>query len=478
MLKPTKYKFMKRLRLLFVSCFFLFSFQLFAQQNLTMYFVHSNPEVNSLNPAFQNTCKLFIGLPVISSIHTNFNSDGFSYRDAFQKEGSNYYIVPSKMNMGKVSSLNGEFYTNLIAVGLWVKKNYFTFSVIEKTDFASFLHKDLFGLVFEGNSQYIGENAKLKRSGLFFDYRREYAFGVARKINPDLTLGIKGKLLFGKINLSSRRSNTFLYTDPNTYALTANSDFTINSSAPMDVATNASGRFTGATYTGSPMGILFNRSNIGLALDLGFIQKISDQETVSGSILDLGAIYYTSSPNNYHIVGDYTYTGQSATTNSLREIVDSAFNSFNATVERNSYMAFLPPRLYLNYEYKFTPKTNLNALVSAKIYRYKILPAYTVGATHQLIKGVHLAASWSYFNRTFKNIGTGLVLGNHPIQFYAFTDNILTAFDPLASRSLNLRFGINLIFGCKKRDNFKKGGCEWMRKADKKNERLLQLLNK
>jgi hypothetical protein len=469
---------MKRVLHLLILIIFGLPFPLSAQQNLTMYFIASNPEVNTLNPAFQNSCKLFIGLPVISSLHTNFSCDGFSYRELFQKNGSNYNLIPSG-DLPRITSLNSEVYTNLFSIGLWRKKNYFTFSITEKTDFALFFHRDLYSVLLEGNTKYEGEYTQLKRTGLFFDYRREYAFGIARKINPETTIGIKAKLLFGKINISTRNSQSYIYTDPNTFDLTAHSILTVNSSAPIAVSTNAAGRITNINYTGTPAGVLFNRSNIGFAFDVGFIQKLSDKETISGSILDLGAIYYTSNPNNYITSGDYSYSGQlnSATNpvSGLNDILNNAFSNFNSTVETKSYLAFLPPRIYFNYQYAYSPKTNLNALTSAKIYKYKILPAITVGASHQLLNSLYLAASWSYYNRSIKNLGAGIVAGHSPVQFYAFSDNIFGCFDPLSSRNINLRFGINLIFGCNKKENIKKCGCEWLRNSEKKQERLQKL---
>jgi hypothetical protein len=40
--------------------------ELQAQQSNTLFFMHSLPESNFINPAVQNSCKLFIGLPALS----------------------------------------------------------------------------------------------------------------------------------------------------------------------------------------------------------------------------------------------------------------------------------------------------------------------------------------------------------------------------------------------------------------------------
>jgi hypothetical protein len=450
-----------------------------AQQDITMYFVPSNPQVNTLNPAFQNTCKIFIGIPVISSIHANLGFNGFSYNNLLKSRDNSYVITPSSLNLAKVTALNGEFYVNLFSIGIWKKKNYLTFSITEKSDIALFGHRDLASVVIGGNTAYEGEKANLSRTGVFFDYRREYALGLARKINPETTIGIKGKLLFGKINVSTRKSKSDIYTDPLTYEITATSKFKIDASAPVTVSLKPDGQISDITYNGTTTGILLNRKNIGLAFDLGFIQKRTDKSTISGSILDLGAIYYTSTPNNYSVEGKYHINSQILDTvssqNDITGFVNEAFSQFRATLDTKSYLMFLPPRIYLSYEYRLNPKTTVNALFTSKIYRYQIIPAYSVGASRQLAKNISLAASWSYMNRSINNLGVGLVAGHSPVQFYAFTDNILGFTNPLSSRNFNLRFGINLIFGCTKHENIKKCGCKWLQESINKQKRLQKL---
>ncbi|MFO7657601.1 MAG: hypothetical protein R6W78_11075, partial [Bacteroidales bacterium] len=54
-------------------------FPVMGQQSHTLYFLHNVPQSNLLNPAVQNECKLFIGLPLISSLHINLANSGFTY---------------------------------------------------------------------------------------------------------------------------------------------------------------------------------------------------------------------------------------------------------------------------------------------------------------------------------------------------------------------------------------------------------------
>ena len=58
-----------------------------AQEINTLYFMNSIPQSNSLNPAIQRNCRVFIGLPALSSIYFDF-STGIGYNDVFTKNNT------------------------------------------------------------------------------------------------------------------------------------------------------------------------------------------------------------------------------------------------------------------------------------------------------------------------------------------------------------------------------------------------------
>jgi hypothetical protein len=80
--------------------------------------------------------------------------------------------------------------------------------------------------------------------------------------------------------------------------------------------------------------------------------------------------------------------------------------------------------------------------------------------------------SWSYMNRSFTNVGFGLAYGNEPIQAYVITDNIVGFVLPFEVKTVNLRFGINLFFGCKGRFNINDCGCAWLQDAEERHARM------
>ena len=122
--------------------------------------------------------------------------------------------------------------------------------------------------------------------------------------------GIRAKLLFGKANIYSGKSEVSLYTDPNTFDLHVEGDVNLNTSFPMTITQDSQGKISGSeTGDIDVVSFLMNGKNKGFALDLGWIHKYSENITFSASLLDLGFIRWKSDVNNIQISGSFDYTG-------------------------------------------------------------------------------------------------------------------------------------------------------------------------
>ena len=458
------------------------------QQNNVLFFMHTVPEANFVNPAVQNSCKYFIGLPVISSVHFNYGNTGFSYNQLFKKaSGADYYTADIDnvvKRLSKVNYISTELQSTILALGYRRDYNYFTFSVIEKNNIAASYPKDLATLIWKGNSTFEGREANLNGTGVLLNHYREYALGYSHQAGDNKTFGIKGKLLFGKLNVTTKKSNSTLFTDANTFNLLFNSDVSVNTSLPVNITTNAQGRITDISYNDavSLSQLIFNRRNWGLAVDAGFIYEYNDRVTLSGSILDLGFIRWRSNQNNYLQNGQLFYTGIPADSllngNYLQGLLDAFNNAFQFNLTHNSYTLFLPPRVYLGGTYIINERLNIGMLYSGIIYYNRINSAFTLSANAAVNKSLDASVSYSYINKSLNNVGAGIAIGRSPVQFYMVTDNILGFIWPLSARNINLRFGLNLIFGCKVKENNRSSECFWIKEAEQRRERMKRLLHK
>jgi len=472
----------KLIRNLFWLILSLIFTELKAQQSNTLFFMHFLPESNFVNPAVQNGCKLFIGLPALSSIHMHASNSGFTANQLLNKAPDGYTLDADRV-LTKLATKNiatSEVHTTILAVGLQKDDYYYTFTIQEKDNLASLYSRDLVAFALKGNTPYEGQWIDLKGTGVFYNHVREYAIGVSKVKNNALTVGIKAKLLFGKLNLTTGSSDIRMYTQENTLDLAFETDAGFNSSLPYSMSVEGNGTYRFNHYYSSTFGsFAFNRKNPGLAFDLGFIYQYSNKLTFSGSLLDLGMIWYRSNLTNYSMKGDYLYTGPGADSMISDRFLSDVFDALNANVNSelsyHSYVYFLDPRLYLGATYKLNDNFDANLLLYNRFLPVKIQTSVTASLISRPLENMEASLSWSYMNRSISNVGIGIGYGRSPVQVYLVSDNILGFFWPMSAKNVNVRFGVNLHFGCRERFDINQCGCGWLRDAEKRtvrNEKL------
>jgi hypothetical protein len=454
-----------------------------AQQSNTLFFMHFLPEANYVNPAVQNECKLFVGLPIISSVHSHASNSGFTAGQLLNKNSNGTYTMDADNVINKLAPRNlftTEFHTAILAIGYRRDNYYFTFTIMEKDNMASLYTQDLTAFALKGNTQFEGQWINLKGSGILYNHLREYAFGISKVKNDRLTLGARAKLLFGKLNLTTGKTDIRMYTHENTLDLSFDVNGKFNSSLPYSLGVNGQGiyRFD-HRYDAGFNTFFFNRKNPGFAMDLGFIYRYSNRMTFSGSLLDLGIIYYRSNLTNYSIRGNYLYQGPTADSilseRYLWDVFDALNANMNVDLKYHPYVYFLDPRLYLGASYRLNDRTKANLLLYNRFFPVKIQTSVTASVTTRPLKNTEASVSWSYMNRSFFNLGIGVGYGRSPLQVYLVSDNILGFILPMNSKNLNLRFGLNLNFGCRDELDINQCGCAWLRNAESRKVRNEEL---
>jgi hypothetical protein len=289
-------------------------------------------------------------------------------------------------------------------------------------------------------------------------------------------VGVKAKLLFGKLNATTGSGDIRMFTQENTLDLMFETNTGFNSSLPYSMGIDANGiyRFD-HRYSNSLAGFAFNRKNPGLAVDLGFIYQYSSKLTFSGSLLDLGLIWYRSNLTNYSLKGDYLYQGPGADSMIADRFLWDVFDALNANVNaelgHHSYVYFLDPRLYLGATYKLNDRLDANLLLYNRFLPIKIQTSVTASIVSRPLKNLETSLSWSYMNRSISNVGIGIAYGRSPVQVYLVSDNILGFFWPMSTKNVNVRFGLNLHFGCRDRFDINQCGCGWLRNAEERTVR-------
>jgi hypothetical protein len=449
--------------------------------------MHSIPQSNLTNPAVQIPCKVFVGMPLLSSIHFNYANSYFSYNDIIvhtPDDSLRINVDHFNTKPGTRQDLAIELHISLINFGFLYKNYYFNFNLSDKVD-AGFVYPTNWArLILKGNRDFIGQTMDLGRAGVSATYYREWAFGVSKIINYRLTLGAKAKLLFGKGNISTSRSDLSLYTANPGYYLTATSDAMINAS-PLLLNMSPTGIINSISVpnSGDPLALIMNSRNKGLAFDFGTIFKYNERITLSGSLLDLGFIRWVYSPVEVSNRNSFTYRGVTnflaiRSFQSIQQMLDSAQTVFTFQTTVASYTTFLSPKMYLGGTYDITRNINAGLLSRSILYNGKFQSSVTASINARYENYLAATVSWSYMNNTINNIGGGLSLRSPNFGFYITSDNVYGAFKYKSARLINIRFGFNFLFGCESCDRMVEKpvsgkGCAIYRDAECKKLRFL-----
>jgi hypothetical protein len=459
---------------------------LMGQQNNTFYLMHDVPQSNLLNPAVQLRCKWYVGFPGLASGHLSYSNTAFTYNDL---AGSDTWNLEGAFNqMHRVDLYSSEAYLHPISIGYRRKSYYFNFNIAEKAHFFQTVPKDLAEIALYGNGPFAGETARFNALRPAGHYYREYSVGVSKVLNQSWTLGVRAKLIFGKANIHTDHSDIDFNTEENSFNLLLQTDYTLSSSFPLTIEQDADGNISDIIINEINYSqLLLNRGNPGFSMDLGFIYRFDEKTTLSASLLDLGFTRWRTDLNNVRTTGTFIFEAVDQSTDVvsfdyLNELVDSIINSMDVSVSQLPYSSFLPPQLYLGGTYQVRENLKVGVVNRNVILRSKIHSSFTLLAQANLADRFLTTLSWSYLNNSILNIGTGIAYHGQGFQFHLVTDNLLGFFNPFNTRTLNLRAGFNVMFGCSgdKKDTTgsygprpRGGDCSWTGKP-KNREKLLK----
>jgi len=464
--------------------FFLISFSFigYSQQDNTLFFLHDIPESNFVNPAVQIRCRQYFGLPLLTTLHFNVNSTGFSY-NSFSPGAAKIDVDKLVSKMHLLDYVSMEFHYTPISFGfMYDKKQYFNFAWTEKVEAKVFISKKLLMLLKDGNTQYVGEGLSTRNPGVKAIYYREFSFGYSTHFGKYSIVGAHAKVLFGLAGVFTKRKPVDFTTNKLTYNIDASWNPKVNTSLPLNVSYDSEGYVSGVSLGSiSPVGFLLNFKNQGLATDFGFIYK-EDKITWSGSILDVGMIWWHDQTNKFENNGHFVFQGATVTdgmstadyANSIR---DSIQNQFRFKNTKKGFITFLNPRIYFGGTYPVLKQLKVGALARTEFYPGRPIVGVTISATAFSQKGSTASVNYSVMNGSFTNLGLGLGLSSDKFQFFVLSDNVMAFIFPQSARNVNLRFGFNFFIGCtekKKEYKIPKDGCgcNWVQDKPKNTGKL------
>ncbi len=461
----------------------------YSQQNQTMYFMNI-PQANITNPAIYSHCKLTISgllIPITGQImpplYINYNNNAFTYKQ-FIHHGTGHtsdsliFDFPQLIDhLKKVNYITFETHIPWLNVGYIWKDWYFNFSLTERFSTMISIPRDLVVLAWEGNGKsLLDRKAFLSFLGLNLNWYREYYIGAAKSLNNKWTVGGRAKLLFGKANLWFKNNQLTWHTNPADYAYTFNADMLIYESQPFFDITkfeydyvNDSLMFDSDTlinpdnisFKDFKKKVLFNSKNKGFSIDLGAKYIYNNKITLYASLLDFGFIRYKQA-DGVKAKGEFYFDGwniqpllqknDSITDKQIDNFRDSVIRIFNPQLVNGPYTYWLTSKLYVGGTYQFNEKYSASLLLRNEYFLRRVHSALTLHGQAKLTKWFSTNLSYTIQNNSFNNVGLGFALKFAFFQWYMVSDNVLGFIWPQSTQNINLRMGMNLIFGCKKKE--------------------------
>ncbi|PKQ63379.1 hypothetical protein BZG02_08310 [Labilibaculum filiforme] len=441
------------------------------KMNNTLYLMQNVPQSNQLNPAIQPECKVFVGFPALSSIYLNYSNSSFGYNDiikdgtGIQKDSLVVDVNSFHDALQTTNFVSQQFELTLFALGIRAKEYFFTLDVIEKQDTRFSFDQEMLTFLKNGNYDYRGRTSNWGGLGMDASYYHEIALGVSKKINDKWTVGVKGKMLFGIANLHMQDSKMSVFTSATGDEIRLNSEHRLRVSMPINqIGIDSDGYVDDIDIDGDDYDADFfaNTDNKGFAIDLGMTYQMDEKTRLYASILDIGTIKWKTDGHEFSQNGSFTWTGAdwSQSGNSkdpnyreiedvFEDLTDSIADEFRVSNNINSYSVALPTKIYIGGTHDLNKRVNVGALSRTEIFNGKIQSSLTFSANARFFRNLSTSLSYSLVNNSYNNIGFGLATKLGPTQFYVVSDNVMAAIKPNTAHLANIRFGINLLFGCK-----------------------------
>lgn len=449
---------------------FLLSIQVFSQGEMTLPMMEHVYQSTYYNPAAIPDHKVSIGLPVISSIKFGYNNTGLLLTKGIdtQQNGIVVYDIDKLVNsMPKNNYLHIDNQIDFFHLRFKWRNSFVSLDAGNTTDINLNIPKDFF------------EFATLKwstpgsESGRTFDFStfetrilnyNRYSFGL-NKMFRNVNIG-------GRFNLLQGIASSLITTDNLQIAIGSDA-ISLNNSAT--IYTSGINKFQDTTTNSqsNATALASQFKNLGGSIDFGITYKFRDRLFLGVSANNIGYIdwkYDVDNTKYYQTQEKGPFTGVDVFGPILRgdslnniKFVDSLQTFFktgtDSSIKTKSYRTWLTPRVYLNFNYKITDRFNVSALIKFEKYiewRY----AVTLGAQYKFGKFLSLTASSTYQYENF-NFGGGIVIKPGPFQIYVVADNLFSTLYnipkfgsteigaplPYDAKAINVRLGMNLVFG-------------------------------
>ena len=488
---------MKTLRSIFIGILLACTSVISAQQVNTLYFLENAPMRHTINPAFQPVSKFYLTLPVIGYTSLWAGTNNWTMSDFVFKGPDGNTITPLHPDAPEnwleqrpqTFAFDADVYLNLLGFGFRIKENsYFHLNISQRIMAGANVSSSIFQLNNLSDGSILP--VSLRANALAYT---DFALGFSHNINRKWTVGGKIKVLVGEANLDLNINDLKLSTSLDSLHVQVTSS--IRAAAPLNwssLPTNPnelanydySELFSNITGTSSVMETvneLIKPSGMGVAFDLGVTYKPIKQLQITASVTDLGFIRWhrfasgTIDIDTTFYGIDFNYGDYGSVdhfdSDSLMSNVNNHLNGYTNAIhlsdiqKETPYLQMLTANLNVGIDANFWDnRVGVGVYSRTRFYNSYITEEVTFGAAFRPVNWFNLAASYSFINGHWSNIGAALSIAPYDgLMLTLATDYIPTSYAkasinganvglPYKTSGVNVMFGIAIVAGTNKRN--------------------------
>lgn len=456
-----------------------------AQNMQILYDFDELPQTLMLNPGSEVNYDRHLGVPFLSNLYFEFGSSNkdISYNSVVAGADGIGEVLNNMYDLGlrekdififnqQIEVFNGGFRLNN-------PKYYLSFGMYQQIDGFSAYAPDVANLFVNGNDQNgdgipeAGQLFRLDDLNTVGALVGVFHVGINKKVNERFTAGARLKILSGSLGMETKSNQGDYYLSINPI-----SGPYIHNYENMNTSFNSAGLLN-PTNLNTVVGelnelvsdLFFVSGSLGLAMDLGFTYKASDEITVTGSALDLGTLKFNHKLanlvfENKQINSDQPYI---PTPGGELDYWQNEFIEGRLPMETsaNSYSQLRAPKINGSFRYDMLRKVkqeqrafrNVRADLASdylsSAYGFQVYTEFRPQFPLWAITGFYSRELTNYLNTKITytvdrfsatNIGLGFSVHIKSFNLYATADNLLALPKVRDSNYQSFQIGMNFIF--------------------------------
>lgn len=398
------------------------------------------PYSNYLNPGIRVPYRGIVGLG-ISNINMSIYNSSVKYSNIYGTNANGEEVIDGLKFINSLQEQDNYFNFNmsvdLVNAGFRVGKVFVNIDWRMRISSGFQFSRDFLGFFVLGNGNYMGtDNPCDFNIGIDATMFQELGAAVQYDVNDKLTVGIRPKLLGGIANMTVTNTNTKIYTDPNTYAITADVDLNIQAASVMKSDVRRISDITTMLDNMNAGNTMDFKENIGFGVDFGASYKINNNWGVAAGVYDLGYIKWKDAKEkkvqksgvsvNEHLIEDYKDLKDMKLdyATMLNNVVDAVWGN-DSLESGGKYKTTLQTRIMLQGYYELNPMVRFTAIGQLYKMRDGMKPAFTLSYSGLFWNHLNLALSYTLSKYTGNALGFGVGFHAGPFNIYAVSDNLL-----------------------------------------------------